>query len=87
MPKRKSPAHDKIRSIVAFNLQRMLDEKNIGMHAAAKKASVDRSGLYAIKNGSCSANVDTLAKLADALDFEIEEFFVEPEEDDDEDVA
>ena len=64
-----------LRQTVAKNLKRLRREKSISQEELADKADINRNYVGMIERSENAASVDTLEKLAGALDVEPDEFF------------
>ena len=56
--------------IFAANLKRLRRERGLARAALARKADVGTDTLFRIESGQCAPKLDTLLKLADALQVE-----------------
>lgn len=63
-----------LRQVVARNLRLLRQNKGWSQEELAFRAEVDRSYISMLENGSYSATVTMLGKLAQALDVEPAEF-------------
>ena len=66
-----------LRRIFGQNLQRLRQEKGISQEELAHRAGLERSYLGKLENARFSASVDTIEKIALALDIE-PSVFLEP---------
>ena len=66
-----------VRSLVAWNLRRLRVAKNISQDELALSSGVERAYVGHLERGTKNPTIDTLAKLAAALDSEIIELFRE----------
>ena len=64
-----------VRSLVAWNLRRLRVAKNISQDELALISEVERAYVGHLERGTKNPTVDTLAKLAAALECEIMELF------------
>ena len=64
-----------VRSLVAWNLRRLRIAKNISQDELALSSDVERAYVGHLERGTKNPTIDTLAKLAVALDSEIIELF------------
>lgn len=63
------------RSLLAWNLRRLRVAKNISQDELALSSGVERAYVGHLERGTKNPTVDTLAKLAEALQCEIMELF------------
>jgi Zn-dependent peptidase ImmA (M78 family)/DNA-binding XRE family transcriptional regulator len=63
-------------SSLAQNLRRLRDAKKLSQAAVADKAKLSRVAYGSIEAGSASPRVDTLMRIADALDVKLQELLV-----------
>ncbi|HTV69656.1 MAG TPA: helix-turn-helix transcriptional regulator [Rhizobiaceae bacterium] len=64
-----------VRSLVAWNLRRLRVAKNISQDELALLSEVERAYVGHLERGTKNPTIDTLAKLAAALECEIMELF------------
>lgn len=64
-----------VRSLVAWNLRRLRVAKNISQDELALISEVERAYVGHLERGTKNPTIDTLAKLAAALECEIMELF------------
>ena len=64
-----------VRSLVAWNLRRFRVAKNISQDELALSSDVERAYVGDVERGTKNPTIDTLAKLAAALDSGIIELF------------
>ncbi len=64
-----------VRSLVAWNLRRLRVAKNISQDELALRSDVERAYVGHLERGTKNPTIDTLAKLATALECEIMELF------------
>lgn len=64
-----------VRSLVAWNLRRLRVAKNISQDELALISEVERAYVGHLERGTKNPTIDTLAKLAVALECEIMELF------------
>lgn len=69
------------RSLVAWNLRRLRTGRLISQDDLAHVAGVERAYVGHVERGTKNPTVDTLDKLATALECHLSEFFVEPPDD------
>jgi len=58
---------------IADNIERILHEKGIGVHEMAVDAGVSNSGIYRFLSGNGTPTLDTLVKIAKALNVHIQD--------------
>ncbi|KIG16751.1 hypothetical protein DB30_04095 [Enhygromyxa salina] len=59
------------------NLRRLTKAKGIPLTVVADRAEIDRRQLFAMMAGEYDADLDWLNKLADALEVDVTELFVD----------
>lgn len=64
-----------VRSLVAWNLRRLRVAKNISQDELALMSDVERAYVGHLERGTKNPTIDTLAKLAAALECEMMELF------------
>ena len=64
-----------VRSLVAWNLRRLRVLRNISQDDLALAAQIERAYVGHLERGNKNPTIVTLAKLADALECDITEFF------------
>lgn len=64
-----------VRSLVAWNLRRLRVAKNISQDELALISEVERAYVGHLERGTKNPTIDTLAKLATALECEMMELF------------
>lgn len=69
---------DDLRQVVARNLRLIRQQRGWSQEELAFRAEVDRSYISMLENGSYSATVTMLGKLASALDVEPALFLMDP---------
>jgi transcriptional regulator with XRE-family HTH domain len=75
--KTKKPLKPDIRDIVGGHVRRLRTEKGITQQALAEKCGIFRTYLSRAENGDANLTITVLAKLADNLNVNIGELFVE----------
>lgn len=68
----------KAASLVAWNLRRLRVLRGLSQEALATDAAVDRSYVGRLERGLENPTVAVIERLAEALDFELVEFFKVP---------
>ena len=63
--------------LVTENLRRLTEAKGIPLTVVADRAGIDRRQLFAMMAGEYDADLDWLNKLADALDVDVTDLFVD----------
>ena len=67
----------KLRQTVAKNLKRLRRERGVSQEELADKADINRNYVGMIERSENAASVDMLERLAEALETNVVEFFVE----------
>lgn len=67
-----------VRLLVAWNLRLLRVAKGVSQDDLALSAGIERAYVGHLERGSKNPTVETLEKLAIALDCHVSEFFVEP---------
>ena len=73
----------RVRDLVAWNLRRLRVAAGVSQERLAFDAGVDRAYVGHIERGTMNPSIDTIEKLADTLETQVAEFFVEPAEGED----
>jgi transcriptional regulator with XRE-family HTH domain len=66
------------RHLFALNLRRLRHERGFSQEALAHEAGVNSSHMGAIERGETWVGLEIIAKLGEALDVELTEFFRPP---------
>ncbi len=69
-----------LRSVVAWNIRRLRVAKAISQDDLALTAGIERAYVGYLERGKKNPTIDTLGKLAVALEVNVVEFFAEPPE-------
>lgn len=64
------------RFIVSQNVKTYREEKHMNMNTLAKKSGVAYDRIYKLENSDANITVDSLEKIAKALDKELYELFI-----------
>jgi transcriptional regulator with XRE-family HTH domain len=67
-----------IRAIVGFNVQRLRRERGLSQEELSFRSGFTRAYLSGLEAGRRNPTIDSLSKLAQALDIEIEELIRRP---------
>ncbi len=67
-------------NIVRNRINELLAERNMSAHSFAVKYDMNVCTVRDIVAGRCNPRIDTLIKIADALDVQVVELFYEPQE-------
>ena len=62
---------DRLREVIAANIRRYATRRNLTVPALADRAGLARGSLYRVLKCESSVTVDTLAKLAEALEVDV----------------
>ena len=73
----------RVRDLVAWNLRRLRVAAGVSQERLAFDAGVDRAYVGHNERGTMNPSIDTIEKLADTLETQVAEFFVEPTEGED----
>ncbi|MBK3662651.1 helix-turn-helix transcriptional regulator [Bradyrhizobium diazoefficiens] len=68
----------KARALVAWNVRRIRVDRGIPQEQLAYDAGIDRSYMGGLERQSENPTIDLLDRLAETLDVELSEFFVQP---------
>lgn len=61
-----------------LRLKEVLDEKNMSLVSLSEKTGIEKGNLSAIANNKKNPTVETLSKIANALEISITELFEKP---------
>lgn len=63
-----------------LRLKEVLDEKNLSLVSLSEKTGIEKGNLSAIANNKKNPTVETLSKIANALEVPMWQLFASPEE-------
>lgn len=63
-----------------LRLKEVLDEKNMSLVSLSEKTGIEKGNLSAIANNKKNPTVETLSKIANALEIPMWQLFASPEE-------
>ena len=64
-----------------LRLKEVLDEKNMSLVSLSEKTGIEKGNLSAIANNKKNPTVETLSKIASALEISVTELFEKPSSD------
>lgn len=68
----------KARALVAWNIRRIRVDRGIPQEQLAYDAGIDRSYMSGLERQSENPTIDLLDRLAETLDVQLSEFFLQP---------